>query len=161
MKRIVSIVIVILVPWILLTGFELTEIALGAVVSFILAVVIADKLNFEFNLKSLPKLFIFVFAYIPRFILELIKANIDVAKRVLNPSLPINPGFIKIPTSIKSEYGKLTLANSITLTPGTLSLDMDENFIYIHWIDVKGETIKERQTQVSGVFEKILRRVFS
>ncbi len=161
MKRIISIFIIILVTWILLTGFELTEIALGAVVSLILAIVIADKLNFEFGLKSLPKLFVFVFAYIPRFILELIKANIDVAKRVLNPSLPINPGFVRIPTAIKSEYGKLTLANSITLTPGTLSLDMDEDAIYIHWIDVQGESEEARQKKVSGIFEKILRRVFN
>ena len=144
-----------------MAGFEVTEIALGAIVSLILAIVIADTLNFEFGLKSLPRVLIFVFAYIPRFLLELIKANVDVARRVLNPSLPINPGFIRIPTDIKSEYGKLTLANSITLTPGTLALDMDEDYIYIHWIDVKGETIEERQTQVSGVFEKILRRVFN
>ena len=98
--------------------------------------------------------------YIPVLIVALIKANLDVAKRVLNPALPLNPGFVKIPTELNSDLGKLTLANSITLTPGTLSIDADDHSIYIHWIDVQGDSAEAYQANVSSGFEKTLRRVF-
>jgi len=159
-KKTISTFIMVWVPWILLTGFELNEMALGAVVALILSVVISKQLDYEFNVYSIPKAFKFIFIYIPIFIIELIKANIDVAYRVINPKLPINPGFVKIPTEIKSEYGRLILANSITLTPGTLSMDVDEENVYIHWIDVKGTTSEEYQQNVSASFEKILGGIF-
>ena len=69
--------------------------------------------------------------------------------------MPIAPGFVKVPVKIKSDAGKLLLANSITLTPGTISVDADETNIYVHWIDVK-----EDRKKVSAAFEKILGRLF-
>lgn len=76
-----------------------------------------------FSHLSLKKL-IYLIAYIPVFFWAMIKANFDVAYRVLHPRMPINPGIVLIKTDLKSDTGKLALANSITLTPGTLTMDV-------------------------------------
>jgi multicomponent Na+:H+ antiporter subunit E len=100
--------------------------------------------------------------YLPIFIWECIKANFDVAYRVGHPDLPINPGIVKVKTSLKSDTGLTFLANSITLTPGTLSVDVDqeEGFLYVHWIDVKDKDIEKATKLIIGRFEPILKRIF-
>jgi multicomponent Na+:H+ antiporter subunit E len=103
----------------------------------------------------------FVF-YLPLFIWECIKANIDVAYRVIHPNRPINPGIVKVKTSLKSDTALTFLANSITLTPGTLSVDIDEQggFLYVHWIDVRDKDIQRASQLIVQRFERILSRVF-
>lgn len=99
------------------------------------------------------------------FPIELIKANCDVAFRALNPKLPINPGFVKVPVDLKSEYGEAMLADSITLTPGTITMDITEEdgqtYYYIHWIDVKTEDPKEAGDAIKGSLEKGVGRIFT
>ncbi len=63
---------------------------------------------------------------------EIVKANIEVAKIVLNPALPISPTVAKLRTSQHSELGQVIYANSITLTPGTVSLNLEDGYIEIH-----------------------------
>ncbi|MGA1822383.1 MAG: Na+/H+ antiporter subunit E [Thermoplasmatota archaeon] len=70
---------------------------------------------------------------------EMILANLDVAYRVLHPKMPIRPGIIKVRPGIRSDLGKLVLANSITLTPGTLTMDYIDDDLYVHWINVEGD----------------------
>jgi len=100
--------------------------------------------------------------YIPMFLWECLKANIDVAVRVLNPNLPINPGIVKVKTTLKSDTGLTFLANSITLTPGTLCVDIDaeEGLLYIHWIDVKTQDVEQATRLIVGKFEGILKKIF-
>jgi len=100
--------------------------------------------------------------YIPLFIWECIKANIDVACRVCHPDLPINPGIVKVKTTLKSDTGLTFLANSITLTPGTMSVDIDpqNGFLYIHWIDVKDKDIEKATEIIVKTFEGVLKRIF-
>ncbi len=75
--------------------------------------------------------------FTPIFIPALIRSNLQVARIVLTPSLPINPGIVKLKTHLKNDYDKLLLANAITLTPGTLTLDLDGEDLYIHILDLK------------------------
>ncbi len=100
--------------------------------------------------------------YLPFFIWECFKANIDVAYRVIHPNRPINPGIVKVKTSLKSDAALTFLANSITLTPGTLSVDIDEEagFLYIHWINVEDKDIDKASKLIVQRFEPILRRIF-
>ena len=111
--------------------------------------------------KQFSRYFWFLY-YIPLFIWECIKANIDVAYRVGHPDLPINPGIVKVKTTLKSDTGLTFLANSITLTPGTMSVDIDKEsgFLYIHWIDVKDKDIQKATEIIVQTFEKILKRIF-
>ena len=100
--------------------------------------------------------------YIPVFIWECLKANIDVAYRVAHPRLPIKPGIVKVKTTLRSNSGLTFLANSITLTPGTLTVDIDRDngFLYVHWIAVKDRGVEEATRLIVRRFEKILGRIF-
>lgn len=100
--------------------------------------------------------------YVPLFLWECLKANIDVAARVLNPRLPINPGIVKVMTSLRSDTALTFLANSITLTPGTLCVDIspEEGILYIHWIDVKSQDTQEAAQRIVKTFEGVLKRIF-
>jgi len=106
--------------------------------------------------------YLWFFYYVPLFIWECIKANIDVAYRVGHPDLPIKPGIVKVKTILKSDTALTFLANSITLTPGTMSVDIDQenSFLYIHWIDVKATDTQKATEIIVRKFENILKRIF-
>ncbi len=100
--------------------------------------------------------------YLFRFIWEMAKANIHVAYLVLHPNLPIKPGIVKIKTTLTKDSAITALANSITLTPGTLTVDYNEKTeeLYIHWIDVKSVD-EMKDTEIIGArFESLLKEVF-
>lgn len=94
---------------------------------------------------------------------ELIKANWDMAKRALSPKLNINPGIVKIPVEMKSDFGLMALANSITLTPGTITMEVAEqdgqNYFYVHWIDASADG-EEGTKEICGTMQKWLRRIW-
>lgn len=90
----------------------------------------------------------------------MVKSNIDVALRVIQPSLPINPGIIKVKTHLKTPIGKMLLANSITLTPGTITVDIQEDTLYIHWIDVESTDIEAATQKIVSKFEKYLEVIY-
>ena len=94
-------------------------------------------------------------SYLPWLFWQIVLANIDVAYRVLHPALPINPGIVKVKTNLKSDTALTFLANSITLTPGTLSVDIDKDkgFLYIHWIDVKAKDVEAATKIIADIFE--------
>ena len=152
--------LVLFASYLALAGFELQELLLGAVISVALTFILAKHVNFTLDYRFPVRLLVFVFAYVPLFVFQLILSNIDVAFRVLSPKIPLNPGFVKISTDLKGDFAKLTLANSITLTPGTLSVDVDGSDIYIHTVDVKGKTPEENREIISSKFEKVLGVVF-
>lgn len=146
--------------WILLAGFDLNEMLIGAITTLVLTVIIARNVNYTVDYKLPVRLVIYLVVYIPVFVYHLILANIDIARRVLSIKIPLNPGIVKISTELKGDIAKLTLANSITLTPGTLTLDVDENNLYIHCVDVKGKNEEENKQSISASFEKILGVIF-
>ncbi len=156
MKKIISTFIVLWIVWILLAGFSVTEVILGGAVALVLAFILAKFVNYAFSISAIWGLILFIIIYIPVFIFKLILANLDMAYRVLSPRIPINPGFVKVKTDLMNDFGKLVLANSITLTPGTLSLDVEDDHVLVHWVNVKGKTEDEHQKHISKTFEKIL-----
>ena len=152
--------------WVLITwSFTVQELAAGAVVSLAVALFssrffIHEKAFWLFN----PSKFFGLLAYVPLFLCELVKANWDVAKRALGGCKNVNPGIVKVPVNVKSEYGQSMLANSITLTPGTITMDIAEEdgqtYYYIHWIDVTAESGEAAGEAIKGTLEKGVRRVF-
>ena len=147
--------------WLLLTStFHHQELWVGIIVAFIVALFTNEfyiRLGFP---PVSPKRFIFFLWYIIILFFEIIKANFDVASRVIRPSLPINPGVVMIQTKLKSDIAKTILANSITLTPGTFTLNIQEDKMLIHWIDVKATDIEKTTELIGGKFEKYLRIIF-
>lgn len=152
-----------LLVWLLLTfSFDLQHLIIGILCSLIVSIIVGDIFTQNPDkFKNISRYFWFLY-YIPIFVWEMIKANIDVAYRVLHPGLPINPGIVKIKTNLKSETGLTFLANSITLTPGTMSVDIDKEngYLYIHWINVKTQNVEEASKIIAQRFEKILAKVF-
>lgn len=161
MKKFFSTFVFCLLVWILLAGVSPPELILGAVISIVLALLIAKFTDISIGWKTPVQIVLFIVLYIPVFLYELVKSNIDVLFRVLNPKLPINPGFVKVKIEVKGNLGKLILANSITLTPGTISVDADDEGIFVHWIDVKGDSEEEYSEKIAGKFERLLRKVLS
>jgi len=160
-KKFFSTFVFCLLVWILLAGVSPPELILGAVISIVLALLIAKFTDISIGWKTPVQIVLFIVLYIPVFLYELVKSNIDVLFRVLNPKLPINPGFVKVKIEVKGNLGKLILANSITLTPGTISVDADDEGIFVHWIDVKGDSEEEYSEKIAGKFERLLRKVLS
>ena len=111
-----------------------------------------------------PAKFANMIAYLFVFFGELWRANVDVAKRCFGGCKKVNPGIVKVPVDLKSDYAQAALANSITLTPGTITMDIAEEdgqiYYYIHWIDVQKPSGKEAGDAIKGTLEKWLRRVW-
>ncbi len=147
--------------WLALSSkLDLPELITGGVVCLIISLFAAhiySKLGFP--LLSL-KGFLFSLIYIIVLFWEIIKANFDVAYRVLHPKMPIKPGIVVIKTRLKSDIAKTILSNSITLTPGTFTLDIIGDELLIHWINVKTEDIDEATNIIGRRFEKYLRLIF-
>jgi multicomponent Na+:H+ antiporter subunit E len=98
--------------------------------------------------------------YLVFFIWECLKANFDVAYRVLHPGLPIRPGIVKAKINLRTDIARTILANSITMTPGTLSVDIVGRHIFIHWICISDELSEASRQRIVGRFESILARIF-
>lgn len=153
--------------WVLLTwSFALQELAAGAVVSLGVALFSArffihDKAFWLFNPAKFFSLVYYVLIVFP---VELFKANWDVAKRCFGGCKNVNPGIVKVPVDLKSEYGQSMLANSITLTPGTITMEITEQdgqtYYYIHWLDAALPSGKEAGDAIKGALEKGVGRVF-
>lgn len=147
--------------WILLNNtLDPLILALGAGLSLILSLIFCSRCDVFSELKLTPQAFFYTLIYLGVFFLELIKSNLDVARRVVTPSLPINPGIVEVKTRLKSRMGRMILANSITLTPGTLTIDIMEDTLYIHWIDVKTEDTQETTEHIVRKFEKYLEKIY-
>ena len=147
--------------WLALTfPLKKEEIVLGGFISFVLALFL-NKLYLNLGLPFLSfRRIYFFFIYLIVLSKEIAKANLDVAYRVIHPRMPIKPGIVVIKTNLKQDIAKLILANSITLTPGTLTLDIKEDKLLIHWIDVKAEDKDEATKIVGERFEKYLKVIF-
>jgi multicomponent Na+:H+ antiporter subunit E len=146
----------ILILYLLLAGFVLEELIIGVVLSVVVTGILLKTVTYEIDAMFFIKLVKYIILYVPVFIYKLILANLDVARRVLSPTIPLNPGIVKVPTKLKGDLGRLTLANSITLTPGTLSLDVMDNAVYVHTVDVK----EDSDTLLSEPFEGLLGGIF-
>ncbi len=147
--------------WILLNNsFEPIRLGIGAILSFTLAIIFCSRCDVFSELKLTPTALFYTLIYMFVFLYELVKSNFDVARRVITPSLPINPGIVEVKTKLKSKMGRMILANSITLTPGTLTIDIQDDILYIHWIDVQSEDIDEATQTIVRKFEKYLEKIY-
>jgi multicomponent Na+:H+ antiporter subunit E len=164
MRSIIATVIFCFLAWLFLTAsgslWSIDVIIAGIILSLI-AGVIAHKIFIKDYTLAHPKRWIVLLAYLFYFFYEMAKANIDVAYRVITGK--INPGIIKISPGLKSDLAITFLANSITLTPGTLSVDVDqEKNLYVHWINVDDNALAKKLRPcepICGSFPKWARRM--
>lgn len=150
--------------WILLTWpIGRYDIVIGLVVAFFVFFMTQDMLTTKPSPFRNPMRYLWFLYYIVVFLWQCILANLDVAYRVLHPDMPIRPGTLRIKTVLKSDAGLTFLANFITLTPGTTTVDVDRDngFIYVHQLYVrKGYDVSSMRLPMVERLERILQRIF-
>jgi len=158
--RYITVFILSLLFWLLITfSLTLPNIIAGVVAALICSAIFA-RYYFRDVYKFLqPARYYWFTVYLFVFIWACIRANLDVAYRVLHPAMPIRPGIVKIKTSLKSEFARTLLANSITMTPGTITVDIIDDIMYIHWIYIRSEDPEVYTKMITGVFEKYIKRI--
>lgn len=158
-RNFISLFLLSYLLWLLLTAsFHPQELAAGFLVSLAAAILslrhfpILNGLQLRLSsLQAIP-------AYLLNFLWALLRANLDMARRVLSPVIPLQPAMVTVKTSLQSDLGKLVLANSITLTPGTLSVDVEGDEIRVHWIDCPaGTSVQSATSEIAASFEKHLK----
>lgn len=153
----------LLIAWILLVWPPgLQDIIAGILAAVLVTLVMKDMLfSVGHPWFFRPDRLLWGVGYVGVLAWYVLKANIDVAYRVLHPDMPIRPGIVKVKTGLKTQAGITALANSITLTPGTLTVNASlDGTLYVHWINV-GPTDVEGATEcIVSRFEWFLKRIF-
>jgi len=147
--------------WILVTwAFDPGSLGAGVVVAVTLAWAFRRVEMDEVSVLLHPLRLFWALVYVPVLFSYIVRSNLDVAYRVLHPKLPIRPGITKARTTLTSIPARALLANSVTLTPGTMSIDLVGDVLYIHRIHVPEEDPDGATERELAPFERIIRRIF-
>lgn len=140
-----------------LLGTFLVGLAVGLPVAFVFRRLYEEEFDITRPVTAAPS----IVAYVLLFLKEIVLANVDVTYRVLAPRMPIEPQVIYIPLRVQTDLGVTTIANSITVTPGTIALDHDpdENALYVHIIDGRDpeavvEPIRQWENYALTIFDE-------
>ncbi len=132
MVRAVNLVLVMYANWLLFSGhYDRLLLSLGfgstlVAVAIALRMDIVDRETYPVPLNLRALTYWFWLAW------EVVKANLDVARRILSPSLPISPNVVLVKASQRTDLGRVTFGNSITLTPGTITIDLEGDTLEVH-----------------------------
>lgn len=166
MRRLIYFILAFVV-WVLLTwpfvegAIDIQVVIAGLIASALVAIVFHEMLPKEHHIFISPVRIFWFLLYVPVFLYYVTKANLDVVYRALHPKMPINPGIVKIKTDLKTDSGITALANSITLTPGTLTVDLTEDgFLFVHWINVKSDDVEQATQHIAKRFEWFIKKIF-
>lgn len=156
MLHAISLGLVLFSTWLLLSGyFEPLLLSFG-VLSCGLVLVVVHRMDVVDHEGHPVHLGWRILPYWFWLMIEIIKANIAVAKLILDPKLPISPVMVSVPTSQHTELGQVIFANSITLTPGTVSIRVGEKQILVHAVtreladDLLGGAMDRQVTRMEG-----------
>ncbi len=153
--------VVLFVVWLAVNStLQLDVIAAGIVICAALSYTFFRRSDAWHQIRLSPHVLYHFIAYTIVFFVELVRANINVMRYVYSPRIDVRPGIIKIKTRLKSPIGRLALANSIALTPGSLVVELDGDTLFIHWLDIKTMDTDETTRMIAGPFEKHLEAVF-
>lgn len=155
-RRTLSLFVLLFLIWLLLSGIY-TGLLLGlGVLSCLLVVAVCRRMKIVDPEGHPIHLVVGLLRYMPWFLWAVTKANIDVARRIVHPRLPIEPRVIRVAASQQTHLGQVIYANSITLTPGTVTMETDEGIIDVHALtresaeDVRSGDMDGRVTDMEG-----------
>ena len=147
--------------WVIANGtLALDTLVAGLVISAAISLAFAAFARVYSVIRWSPRVIFYYLLYLGVFLIELTKANLNVMRLVFSPRIQIEPGIVEIKTKLKSPMGRLALANSITLTPGTLVVDIRDDSLFIHWINVSATDPVGATEEISARFEKYLKVVY-
>jgi len=137
------------------------DIVAGLVAALLTALVMREVTEQKALRLFDPRRYFWLIVYAAVLLYYIVKANFDVAYRVLHPEMPIRPGIVKVRTRLRTASAITALSNSITLTPGTLTVDAEpDGWMYIHWIYVRATDPQEAAEHITARFEWFLARIF-
>jgi multicomponent Na+:H+ antiporter subunit E len=137
------------------------DIAAGVFAAAFVALVMKEIIRVNFIRFVNPRSWFWCWVYLFVFSWYAIKGGLDVTYRVLHPRMPIRPGIVRVRSTLKTATGRTALANSITLTPGTLTMDVtDDGVFYVHWLFVNTVDEEEEARQILRRFEWYIERIF-
>jgi len=147
--------------WLLLTSNLNTQnLVAGVIISMLTTAIFARYFDFELDKLLNPVRWFWAIVYIIYFIWECVKANFDVAYRVLHPLMPVKPGILRVKLGLKGSMARTILANSITMTPGTISVDIIDDTLYVHCIYIGSTDPDKYSYRITGKFERLLTKIF-
>ena len=156
MLHAISLGLVLFGTWLLFSGF-FEPLLLGfGIASCVLIVVIGYRMDVVDHEGHPVHLGWKAITYWMWLAVEIVKANIDVARRIVDPKLPIHPVLVSVKTSQSTELGQVIYANSITLTPGTVSIRIADDTILVHAVakemaeDLEAGEMDRRVTAMEG-----------
>jgi len=157
--RFAATALVSFVIYLLLTAsVALPEILFGIGVALIAALLVGKFLPIRIGALN-PVRIAKAVVYLPVFFWKMVEANLKLALIVLRPSLPIAPSVVKGRTLLGSGEGKLFLTSSITLTPGTLTVDVEGDDVYVHCVTATAGERERTEETILVPFEKRLKGV--
>ena len=147
----------LLILWLLLNAsLALDVVVIGVVVAALIAFFLNANLSYLSGYRLSGKSFVATLGFLGFFLMELVKANLNMAFIVLQPVLPIDPAIVRVRTALKNPTARLLLANAITLTPGTLSVEMKGEWLYIHWVVAETADAEAATRAIAAGFERYL-----
>ena len=153
--RFVLTVLIMFLFWIFLSGeFSFILLLSGIISSLLVSYISHDLLIGNGDMKLGFIRTIRFIKFLPWLLWQIVLANIDLAIRTLHPKMPINPMLINFKNNLKTDLGMVILANSITLTPGTVTIDVNENDFFIHVISEKAA-----QSLISGEMQARVKKI--
>lgn len=149
------------VVWIFLNSTIAIELVLtGILISSGLAYAFTRETGVWQDVAMSPARLYHFIIYTGRFLVELTRANVNMLRYVYAPHIKINPGIVKINTRLKTPVGRLALANSIALTPGSLVIDIDGDSLFVHCLDLQTIDSDQATRLIAGPFEEQLEKTF-
>lgn len=149
------------VGWLLFTwSLDLLSVLFGAFWSVFLAPLTYTLLfdEQEAERRSVMPRFYLLAVYGVILLYKMYVASFQVLWKVLRGD--INPRVVHFRTRLQSDIGRIFLSNSITLTPGTITLDLSEDHLVVHWLDARTRHSRYAGELIKGGFERFLRRIF-
>ena len=147
-------IVLLFAVWLVLTNsIDFANIVVGLIVSAAIALLYTRSFKTD-DIEMISPLWLGV--YIAVFLKNIIISNIQISKRILRKDMRLAPAIVAVKTDLKSDWKKLLLANSITLTPGTLTLDVKGDTLYIHTIEYDKEKKKE---DIVKEFQDVIARI--
>lgn len=153
MKQKILCIVALFVFWCLLTGNYSPPVLLTGIIASLIIGSFSRYGDLLADIKIGIGPFFSFLTYLVVFVRELVRSNLQLAMIIVNPSLPINPGIVEVKTKLKSRLGRLLLANSITLTPGTLTVETRGDSLFIHWVNITSPDIEEATREIVSSFE--------
>ncbi len=169
MKSRIEVFVISYIAWCMFTwvfggippGLDVQSMAVGVAAALVVALVFGEGFADQPGKVLNPVRWMYFLLFLPVFAFYCIEANLQVTFLLLHPRMPIKPGVVRIRTGLRSRAALAILANCITLTPGTLTIEAsDDGVLYVHWIEVLTVDEEEAGRMIAGKFEPLLKKIF-